>query len=296
MLPLISAAVVLLIALRLTRLLPVMRKHRQQVRFIRETLAANRTFDNRRVIASLSTVPDRINNLRPTIRSLLEQTRPPDEIVLAIPQFSIREQRPYLVPDYISRLARVRILPCGKDWGPATKFIPVVQEERTAGRQNTLIMVVDDDRLYPSNALESYLYYHGQLPDAALCFRGAAMPRSMDWRKAKMIYGNELREPQPAAVITGCGSYLIQPRFFDEAFWDYSTAPRGAFYMDDIWISGWLSRRGVERYVIPASAMMRSVLRQRWTLSLHDVPVGRQYHNNNTIAFFRDSWNILDSR
>src|SRR5205823_10659134 len=191
MLPLISAAVVLLIALRLTRLLPVMRKHRQQVRFIRETLAANRTFEHRRVIVSLSTVPDRINNLRPTIRSLLRQTRPPDEIVLAVPEFSVREQRPYLVPDYISRLARVRILHCGKDWGPATKFIPVVQEERTAGRQNTLIMVVDDDRLYPSNALESYLYYHAQLPDAALCFRGAAMPRSMDWRKAKMIRSEE---------------------------------------------------------------------------------------------------------
>jgi hypothetical protein len=38
------------------------------------------------------------------------------------------------------------------------------------------------------------------------------------------------------------------------------------------------------------------VLRQRWTLSLHDVPEGRQYHNNKTIAFFRDSWNILDAR
>ena len=90
MFPLISAVIIILIALRLTRLLPAGRKRRQQVRFIRETLAAERTFDNRRVIASLSTVPDRINNLRPTIRSLLEQTRPPDEIVLAIPQFSIR--------------------------------------------------------------------------------------------------------------------------------------------------------------------------------------------------------------
>src|SRR6059036_2752910 len=116
MLPLISAAVVLLIALRLTRLLPVMRKHRQQVRFILETLAADRTFDNRRVIASLSTVPGRINNLRPTIRSLLKQTHPPDEIVLAIPEFSIREQRPYVVPEYLLRLPRVRILRCGKDW------------------------------------------------------------------------------------------------------------------------------------------------------------------------------------
>src|SRR5207248_9130809 len=161
MLLLISVVLAILSALGLKRLLPVARKHRRQVRFIRETLASSGKPDCRHVIASLSTVPDRINNLRPTIRSLLRQTRPLDEIVLAIPQFSIREQRPYLVPDYISRLARVRILPCGKDWGPATKFIPVVQEERTAGRQNTLIMVVDDDRLYPSNALESYLYYHG---------------------------------------------------------------------------------------------------------------------------------------
>jgi hypothetical protein len=65
--------------------------------------------------------------------------------------------------------------------------------------------------------------------------------------------------------------------------------------MDDIWISGWLSRRGVKRYVVPASAMMRSVWRQRRTLSLHDVPNGRQYHNNETIAFFSDTWDVFAS-
>ena len=68
MLPLISVVLVILGALGIKRLLPANRKHRQQVRFIRETLATNRTFDNRRVIVSLSTVPDRINNLSPTIR------------------------------------------------------------------------------------------------------------------------------------------------------------------------------------------------------------------------------------
>src|SRR6266487_5829401 len=295
MFPLISAVIIILIALRLTRLLPAGRKRRQQVRFIRETLAAERTFDNRRVIASLSTVPDRINNLRPTIRSLLKQTRPPDEIVLAIPEFSIREQRRYAVPKHISRWPRMRVLHCRRDWGPATKFIPIVREELGAGRGSTLIMVVDDDRVYPRDALETYLHYNEQLPDAALCFRGAAMPRNLDWRKAKMIRASELREPQPAAVITGCGSYLIQPRFFDQSLWDYSNAPNGAFYMDDIWISGWLSRKGVKRYVVPASAMMRSVWRQRRTLSLHDVPNGRQYHNNETIAFFSDTWDVFAS-
>src|SRR5256885_16854843 len=97
MLPLISVVLVILGALGIKRLLPGNRKRRRQVRFIRETLAANRTLDNRRVIASLSTVPDRINNLAPTIRSVLKQTRPPDEIVLAIPEFSVRERRHYLL-------------------------------------------------------------------------------------------------------------------------------------------------------------------------------------------------------
>src|SRR5216117_4197006 len=162
MFPLICAVVVVLLGLGFKRLLPAGRKRRQQVRFIRETLAADRTFDNRRVIASLTTVPGRINNLRPTIRSLLKQTRPPDEIVLAIPEFSIREQRPYVVPTHVSRLPRLRILHCRRDWGPATKFIPVIREELAASRGDTLVMVVDDDRIYPLDALETYLHYNQQ--------------------------------------------------------------------------------------------------------------------------------------
>ena len=292
MLPLISVVLLILGVVGVKRLLPRNRERRRQMRFIRETLAANRTLDNRRVIASLSTVPDRINNLMPTIRSLLKQTRPPDEIVLAIPEFSIRERRPYVVPKYITRLPRVRVLRCTEDWGPATKFIGAIQDELAAGRENTLIMVVDDDRLYPRDALETYLYYSEQLPNAALCFRGAAMPSSLDWDDAKMIYGKDLREPRPVAVITGCGSYLVRARFFDRSLWDYSGAPSVAFYIDDIWISALLSRRGVKRYVVPASAMMRSVSRQRRTVSLNKIP-GRQKLNNETIAFFRDGWDII---
>src|SRR5437667_4149593 len=196
MLPLISVVFVILSALGFTGRPPHNRKPRPQVRFIRDTLAANRTFDNRRVIVSLSTVPDRISNLRPTIRSLLKQTRLPDEIVLAVPEFSVREQRHYVVPKYISRLPRVRILRTREDWGPATKFIAAIQDELAAGRQNTLIMVVDDDRVYPPDALETYLHYSEQLPEAALCFRGAAMPSTLDWDDATMIRASELREPR----------------------------------------------------------------------------------------------------
>jgi len=293
MLPLISVVLLILGAVGVKRLLPRIRKQRRQVRFIRETLANGRKSGDPRVIVSLSTVPGRINNLRATIRSLLKQTRPPDEIILAVPEFSIREKRPYVVPEYLLRLPRLRILCSRRDWGPATKFIPVIREELAAGRVDTLIMVVDDDRVYPRDALETYLHYNQQLPAAALCFRGASMPRTLDWRDARMIKASELRQPEAVAVITGCGSYLIQPRFFDESLWDYSRAPQGAFFMDDIWISGCLTRRKVQRYVVPASAMMRSVRRQRRTLSLHDVPNGRQHNNNETIAFFGDAWDVF---
>src|SRR5438552_4498149 len=295
MFPLICAALVILGVLGLKHLLPGSGKHRRQVRFIREILASSKKSGDRRVIVSLSTVPERMGNLGPTVRSLLRQTRPPDEIVLAIPEFSIREQRPYAVPKHVSRWPRMRVLHCQKDWGTATKFIPIVREELAAGRGNTLIMVVDDDRIYPRDALETYLHYNEQLPEAVLCFRGAAMPRNLDWRHAKMIRASELRQPQPAAVITGCGSYFIQPRFFDESLWDYSQAPQGAFYMDDIWHSRCLAKRNVKRYVVPASAMMRSVFRQRRTLSLHDVPEGRQFNNNETIAIFGDAWDVFAS-
>ncbi len=266
---------------------------RQQARFIRQRLSRTSSGPSRRLIASFSTLPDRINNLEPVIRSLLEQTRPPDEIVLAVPRFSTRQQKEYIVPNYLETIPRLRILRSETDWGPATKFIPVIQEELAAGRGDTLIMVMDDDRIYPRDAVETYLHYHEELPEAALCFRGAVMPENFVWFLPKLFRANQIREPRRVAVITGTASYLIQPRFFDSGLWDYSGSPASAFYVDDIWISGCLDRRGVEKYVVPASDMMRSVREQWGTMTLYDVPNGPVRSNSEAIRFFRDSWNVL---
>jgi hypothetical protein len=267
-------------------------KRWRQKAFIRRVLANSRRQSGKRVIVSLSTMPDRIGRLQPAIKSLLNQTRPPDEIVLAVPRFSIRQQRPYDIPAYLSQIPKVRVLQCDKDWGPATKFIAVVQDELAADRNETLIMVIDDDRIYSRDSIELYLHYHTQLPNAALCFRGGPIPPTLSWRHPKIDFGVDLQAPKATAVITGCGSYLIQPRFFDNSLWDYSGAPAGAFYMDDIWISGCLERGGVEKYVIPASAMMRTVLRQIGTMTLHDVPNSRHHQNDETVAFFGAYWRV----
>jgi hypothetical protein len=268
-------------------------RRRAQRRFIGDLLRTNPLSTQRKVIASLSTLPDRIDNLEPTILSLLDQTRPPDEIVLWVPHFSKRQQRNYEIPKYLESLRKVRIARCENDWGPATKFIPIVQQELAEGRDQTLILVVDDDRIYPHDLVETYLFYHEKLPDAALCFRGAPMPQGLKWTKPKLRLASKIREPERVAVIMGCGSYLIQPRFFDARLWDYSKAPAAAFYMDDIWISGWLDRGGVEKYVVPGSAMMRTARSQRRSMTLDDVPNGRRWSNNEVIRFFAESWNVF---
>ncbi len=269
---------------------------RQQARFIRRQLSNSSSTRPGRVIVCLSTLPDRIDNLEPTLRCLLEQTRPPDEIVVVVPAFSNRQQKEYVVPGYLEKIQRVRILRCQQDWGPATKFIPVIQEELAAGRGDTLIMVVDDDRIYPSDALETYLHYHAQLPDAALCFRGALIPHSLVWFLPKIIRANQIREPKAVAVVTGTASYLVQPRFFDSTLWDYTGAPKSAFYMDDIWISGCLDRGGVKKFVVPGSAMMRAARAQKGTMALCDVPNGTVRSNTEVINYFRDSWTAFFSR
>ena len=263
---------------------------RRQKRFIEQTLSSGTPAPDCRVIASFTTLPDRIGNLEPTIRSLLDQTRPPDEIVLAIPQFSVRQKTEYVLPAYLEKFPQVRILRCEKDWGPATKFIPTIQAERAANRERTLIVVVDDDRVYPKDALELFLHYHKQLPDAALCFRGALIPRNLVWFLPKIFRASQIRETKRVGVITGTAGYLIQPRFFDSTLWDYSSAPASAFYVDDIWISGCLSRRGIEKYVVPASSMMRSVNAQSGTMTLYDIPKGSVASNTEMLRFFRNDW------
>lgn len=268
----------------------------RQREFIRQTLASAPPGKHGRIMISLTTLPDRIANLSPTLQCLAEQTLPPDEIALFLPPFSRRQEAPYLIPDFVRNWPGLTIVRIERDWGPASKFIPAVQRERAANHGETLVVVVDDDRVYPPDFIATYAYYAAALPDAALCFRGGPMPPSLDWRDSKLTFGDRIRAPERVAVMTGCGSYAVRPKFFDDSLGDYAGAPPGAFFMDDMWISGILDRRGVAKYVVPTSAMMRPVREQKRTMTLHDVPRGRRQNNNETIAFFRGSWNVFAQR
>lgn len=159
-----------------------------------------------------------------------------------MPAHSEREGRAYVTPSWLNALVNssrisqarplVRLRHIEKDYGPATKLIPSVMEAHSLsrgdgsergtstsassrtdstgdarGRGNVLLLVCDDDTLYPPRLLETLLEWHTRLPHAALAFSGwpvvAKTYRYPHWSENYLVYGNELFAPHPVSIIRG---------------------------------------------------------------------------------------------
>ena len=74
-----------------------------------------------RTFVSMTTLSSRIDRIRPTIESLLGGSHVPDKVLIALPSFSQREQRDYVVPAFLDEFGpSVEVMRCSQDWGPGT--------------------------------------------------------------------------------------------------------------------------------------------------------------------------------
>lgn len=246
-----------------------------------------------RVVVSLTTIPSRIARIRPTLHSILDQTRRPDAIFLNLPLESRREGRGYEVPSFLTHIPCVEIDRCARDWGPASKFLPTLIRER---EPDTRIVVVDDDQIYPPDLIETLSAWSERLPEAAVCARGYRVPPDFDHSRRTTRYGTRIERPEPVEVMQGASGFLIRRRFVGESLFDYESAPPEAFYGDDIWLGGHLARAGIERLVVPFESSYARIesWSTRGTLSLHRGE-NRDNHNNETLyRWFSDSWKRYD--
>lgn len=238
-----------------------------------------------RVTIALTTLPSRVDALGPALFSLLRQDVPA-RVVLALPARSTREDRDYALAPALRDVPGLTILRCERDWGPATKLVPVLHSGLAP---DALVLVVDDDNVYPRDLVANFLHWHSRYPDAALGYRGWDVPPSRRWRDSRTLHATGLREPRIVDVLTATWGVLVQPRFFDASFTDYAAADRASFFVDDIWTSGHLARRGVERRVVPAARPPVSTLAcRRNALSRGENRDGR--HNDTMLAAFASSW------
>jgi len=131
-----------------------------------------------KVIASLSTIPNRLSTLILTLQSLLEQDYPISEIHLNIPFICLRTGEHYVIPSEIRNFDKVKIFRT-EDFGPVTKIAPTFK--RLLDDTATYIWQVDDDIRYPKHALE--LLVQGMLIESEkkiVCRHGGSLNNGFD--------------------------------------------------------------------------------------------------------------------
>jgi hypothetical protein len=103
----------------------------------------------------MTTTPSRIALIRPAIESALAQNTPVSQLELNVPDVSVRTGAPYLIPDWMQDIERLKIFRVGRDLGPITKIAPTLLRYR--GDDETYIWSVDDDFAFAPNQLSLLL-------------------------------------------------------------------------------------------------------------------------------------------
>ena len=110
-----------------------------------------------KIIISLTTIPSRINNIEPVLKSLLNQYLEPSYIYLNIPKNYNRFKDPIVIPDFIQKYDKVKINYIENDYGPASKFIGTL--ESNSIDPDDIIVITDDDIIKERHWLSGLLLY-----------------------------------------------------------------------------------------------------------------------------------------
>lgn len=215
-----------------------------------------------RVVATYTTIPSRYDYLRKSIQSMRAQTHPLDAIYLTIPKRSHRLNKEYPpIPQDIADMCTIIYI--DTDYGPITKIFGALVSETGP---DTVIISCDDDVGFEPDHVEIMLKFHRQNPKSVICGTGAFIGRGLwfisivstvghqrGWngftgfevppqgRKVDLIFG-------VAGVLYTRSMFPINDKLHEEIF-KHSLAEESIFFNDDVLISGYLSKMGIERRV-----------------------------------------------
>ncbi|MEP2026662.1 MAG: hypothetical protein ABJH98_09045 [Reichenbachiella sp.] len=255
------------------------------------------------IIVSFSTIPSRITEIVPTLKSLLSQQLAPQKIHLYVPDFSMREKVKYEIPKEILDLKCFEVKRVQKDWGPSTKFIPAIE----AHDADQKILVVDDDNIYPSSMLEAFVRASGEKPDSIMAASGWRVPADLIDRSTTLwtnitkqapvpIPTTRVKDYYPIDIVQGYSGFLIRPKFFNvKELMDYPDKPEAVKYVDDVWVS---AHAKVPKYVFPSNRFCytpfwtENFFKSNSLASINNHGKERDEDRNNSIAlnYFRNKW------
>lgn len=198
-------------------------------------------------IISFTTIPSRIDNIKPMVDSILNQSVKADEIILWIANSykRLKHNGETIIPDFIKE-SDISVRYC-EDLGPFTKLYYSLKEEWH--NKDTIIITVDDDIFYPKHWLKGLLRQAKRSPNKAIGYRGRILNDKLDYNSSLKVTNAPIFRPIRVDIITGTWGALYKVKFFDESIFNEDLI-KANFMVDDIWITGHLARKNIERIVI----------------------------------------------
>lgn len=183
------------------------------------------------LIVSLTSYPKRYPTLDLTIKSLLDQSVRPDQIILWLSQ-SEYDALPHSVMALQSAAFGVRVYP--PDLRSYVKIVPTLQAFPTA-----TIVTADDDVYYPTDWLEGLVRVAGHNPGAITCHRAHRPTYHPDGRLrpyAEWVWNAPAQAEPESLFPTGVGGVLYPPGSLDPSVVDASIFMALAPHADDAWL------------------------------------------------------------
>ncbi|WP_146036506.1 glycosyltransferase family 2 protein [Pseudotabrizicola formosa] len=264
-----------------------------------------------RIIVSMTAVPPRFPYLAEVLNGFLRQTLKPEQIFLNIPYEYRRDSFNPAVPPSVP--AGITVNRVDRDFGPATKVLPTVQKYRD---EDVLIFFGDDDKIYDPHTLERFAAAAEKRPECCIVeegsdiyectdvpFQGALLPR-YDRRRKDMLYrlkraaslGNWKSRKATSSgytdILEGWGGVMVRPRFFGDAVFDI---PDPLWMVDDIWLSGHLTARGVPIWLEFGGPRVRGSRNEVRRVALHTQIVDgmdRIALNTACVRYYQDTFGI----
>ena len=208
-----------------------------------------------RTVVSLSTLPSRVNGLRQVLESILSNTVSPDLIYLNVPEFSIRENKEYVIEDdYILNNPKIYINKTPTDYGPATKLYPTLLQETDP---ETLIVCIDDDTIYDKTLIENLVYYSQKYPDSVICKSGW---NYINLKKFALPLYFPFLFVQKVDILQCFRGVIYKREFFDDLnLFKTIIEDKNCFTTDDISISKFLNSKKIPILMVPFKSSYKNI-------------------------------------
>ena len=230
------------------------------------------------LIACLTSIPPRFENLRETIEDLHRQSRPPDRIEVNLPSNWLRFAKADMpvLPDGVD------LYQGGPDLGPIMKLVPSLR--RWSDREVTLL-ICDDDCRYGPGWVDTLLEAARRHPGNAIT--GAGFSANRLGRTGER---HERADAGRADIAQGYAGVLFEPGMIHR---DVLCPPACAWSVDDIWISAMLALAGTAIAEAPAARAQVTALDRPGALQSATVGgLDRAAANAATLAWVQARYGI----